>query len=161
MYTACLLDQDNKPTDLYNYVKEINAEIQSFAAAFNSYSFTKCMAVCVQTYGADNFKSELYAMNTPLDFSDRRYIANIETEGNCLVGCFDRAEDEAYMLANYGYPDETQAIELTITLKGGATHLAVYGGDGYSGTPEVIAAQDGKVALSIAPGDGKFVVPLL
>ena len=119
------------------------------------------MAVCVQTYGADNFKSELYAMNTPLDFSDRRYIADIETEGNCLVGCFDRAEDEAYMLANYGYPDETQAIELTITLKGGATHLAVYGGDGYSGTPEVIAAQDGKVTLSIAPGDGKFVVPLL
>ena len=98
-------------------------------------------------------------MNTPLDFSDRRYIANIETEGNCLVGCFDRAEDEAYMLANYGYPDETQAIELTITLKGGATHLAVYGGDGYSGTPEVIAAQDGKVTLNIAPGDGKFVVP--
>lgn len=161
MYTACLLDQDNNPTDLYNYVKEINAEIQSFAAAFNSYSFTKCMAVCVQTYGADNFKSELYAMNTPLDFSDRRYIADIETEGNCLVGCFDRAEDEAYMLANYGYPDETDPIELTITLKGGATHIAVYGGDGYSGTPEVIAAQDGKVTLSIAPGDGKFVVPLL
>ena len=161
MYTACILDKDNNPSHLYNYVKEINAEIQAFAPAFKAYSFTKCMSVCVETYGADNFKPELYAMNTLLDFSDRRYVENMETEGNCLVGCFDREEDEAYMLANYGYPDETQAIELTITLKGGATHLAVYGGDGYDGTPEVIAAKDGKVTLNIAPGDGKFVVPLV
>lgn len=160
MYSACMLGQDNQPTHLYDYVKKINSEIQAFAPAFKAYNFVKCMPVCVQSYGAENFKSELYAMNTLPDFSDRIYISDIKTEGNLLVGCFDRAEDEAYMLANYGYPDETDSIDLTITLKGGATHAAVYGGKGYDGTPEIIAADDGKLSLTIASGDGKFIVPL-
>ena len=48
---------ENSP-DLRKTEKLVKTK-NGFAAAFNSYSFTKCMAVCVQTYGADNFKSEL------------------------------------------------------------------------------------------------------
>ena len=118
------------------------------------------MPVCVQTYGDENFKPELYAMNTLPDFSDRRYVSDVATAGNCLVGCFDREEDEAYMLVNYGYPDETDPIEVTVTLKGGATHLAVYGGEGFTGAPEVLAGRGGRVTLTVDPGEGKFIVPL-
>ena len=160
MYSACLLDQNNQPTHLYGFVREINAEIQAFAPAFKAYSFTRCMPVCVQTYGDENFKPELYAMNTLPDFSDRRYVSDVATEGNCLVGCFDREEDEAYMLVNYGYPDETDPIEVTVTLKGGATHLAVYGGEDFTGTPEILAGRGGRVTLTVDPGEGKFIVPL-
>ena len=160
MYISCMLDKDNQPSHLYDYVKQVNSEIQLFASAYRAYDFTKCMSVCIQTYGAENFKSELKAMNTLLDFTDRRYVSAMETEGNCLVGCFDREEDEAYMLVNYGYPGETDPIELTVTLKGGATHIAVYGGKDYEGIPEVFAAKDGKLTLTLAPGDGKFIVPL-
>ena len=161
MYSACLLDENNQPTHLYDYVKEINAEIQAFAPVFKAYDFTKCMSVYIQDYDDDNFKAELYAMNTPLDFSDRKYVKNIKANGNCLVGCFDRTEDEAYMLTNYGYPDETETLEVTITLKNGAKHLAIYGGDGFNGTPTVVKAKRGKCTLSIKPGEGKFVVPLV
>lgn len=161
MYSACMLDKDNQTTHLYDYVKKINAEIQAFAPAFKAYNFTKCMSVCVQTYGADNFKSELKVMNTVLDFSDRRHVSAMKTEGNCMVGCFDREEDEAYMLVNYGYPNETDPIELMITLKGGATHVAVYGGENYNGIPQIIAANNSKLKIRLSPGDGKFIVPII
>ncbi len=160
MYTACILDKENNPTHLYDYIKEINAEIQAFAPAMRAYSFKKCMPVCVSTYGAENFKPELYAMNTVTDFSDRKYLSNVQTAGNCLVGCFERAEDEGYMLVNYGYPDETAPLEVTLTLKNGATHVAVYGGDGYIGKPTVVAAKKGKLSLTLNGGEGKFIVPL-
>jgi hypothetical protein len=95
-----------------------------------------------------------------LDFSDRKFVSNIDAEYNCLIGCFDREEDEAYMLVGYDYwsADETQTV--TVTLKNGATHLAVYGGNGFTGEPTVVKAEKGKCTLSIKGGEGKFIVPL-
>ena len=162
MYTACLLDENNQPTHLYGYVKEINAEIQSFASAFKAYKFVRCMPSHIKDYDSDRFSTGLNILDmyNPLDFSDRRFVENIDAEYNCLVGCFEREEDEAYMVVGYEYlsADETQTV--TITLKNGTTHLAVYGGNGFTGEPTVVAAEDGKCTLTITGGEGKFIVPL-
>jgi hypothetical protein len=45
-------------------------------------------------------------------------------------------------------------------LKNDATHLAVYGGEGFTGEPTVVEAKDGKCTLRIKGGEGKFIVPL-
>ena len=162
MYTACLLDANNQPTHLYQYVKEINAEIQAFASAFKAYKFVRCMASYFDDYYSERFSSSLYDLDSysALDFSDRKFVRNIDAEYNCLIGCFEREEDEAYMVVGYDYwsADETQTV--TVTLKNGATHLAVYGGDGFMGEPTVIKAKNGKCKLNIKGGEGKFIVPL-
>ncbi len=159
-YTACLVDENNQPTHLYNYVKEINAELQAFASAFKAYRFVRCMPVYTQDETSPYFRSELTVLRNQADFSDRKYVENVTTAGSCLVGCFEREADEAYTLVNYAYESVNDVCEATVRLKEGATHLAVYGGEGFDGTPVVLKAKNGECTVQMKAGEGKFIVPL-
>ncbi len=156
MYEYCLLNQDGTPSELYGFAKKINAESQSLASAYLSYEWKKSFGY---TDTSDFNGSVAIAMlGEEADFSDMKYVSDLQTDGDTLVGCFESDEGEGYMLVNYCIQDSyTQKIELT--LKGGSRGVALYGGkDEADG--EVIMAKDGTVSISLEPGEGIFVVPL-
>ena len=160
MYEYCMLNPDKTPSVLYSYVKEINEEISSFSSAFLAYSWVECMGYTDTSDG--NGSVALAMLRTNADFSDRRYVASLASDGDCLIGVFERESDEAYMLVNYGDPEVTSEYVYCIELKNGALGVAVYGGDGNIGSPEIIRADDnGKCDIKIKAGEGKFVVPLI
>lgn len=160
MYEYCILNPDGSPSPLYGYVKNVNSEISSFSSAILAYKWVKCMGYT--DYSDGNGSVALGMLRENADFSDRKYVENLKSDGDCLIGIFERPEDEGYMLINYGNPEETEAYDYFVTLKGGATHLAVYGGKGYSGVPEIVGAdENGECKLNIEAGEGKFIVPLV
>ena len=166
MYTACILDVEDKPTHIYEYVKNVNAELQAFAPAYLDYKFVSTMGITYYNEADNSFDASIaYMKNKSTDqrteFADRKYLAAIETTDDILLGSFEKEASEGYMLVNFGNPEAETAkdIEITLELKGGAKYLAVYGGKG-GASPTVIKAKDGKVKLSLAIAEGKFVIPL-
>ena len=157
MYKACMLDKDNKPTELYDSVKNVNAELQTFASAFLAYDW-------VRTFGITDFSdgqgsTAIGLLSEDVDFSDRRYLSSVETTGDCLIGCFEREEDEGYLLVNFR-DSRMKEFEVSLTLKGEADYLAVYGGEGATKDPEIVKANKQVCKITLKSGEGKFVVPL-
>ncbi len=65
------------------------------------------------------------------------------------------------MIINYGNPEETKTCDYSVKLKGETRYIAVYGGEGFDGTPLIMRANSDNVCkLTIKPGEGKFIVPL-
>lgn len=159
LYEYCMLDQNGRPSVLYDYVKKINREIQSFAPAFLSYTRKKTFGISDFVNGYGN--PAIRMMIEQADFSDRRYLSAVETAGDCLVGCFEGEAGEAYLLVNYGDPESTDEISLSLRLKGGAAAIGVYGGEDFSVDPVIIEGQKGVCKLTLKAGEGKFIVPLI
>ncbi len=160
MYEKCLLGQDGKPTELYDYAKTVNEEAQSMASAMRAFSWTKTLGI---TDISDGNGSVSISMMKKGDYSDRKYLSNVSTKGDILIGCFDGATeltkgDEGYMLVNFCLQDlATQSV--TLTLKNDVEYVAVYGGIDKQNA-SVIKAEKGKITLNIKAGEGLFIVPL-
>ena len=66
---------------------------------------------------------------------------------------------EAYMLVNYALSDKPTNVA-TITFKD-CSKLAVYGGKGFDGTPEIVELDaENKYRFEFEYGEGAFVVPM-
>ncbi len=158
-YTRCLLEQDGTPSALYGYAKAVNAEAQSMASALLSYRWEK--SVGIQGEGKDNLSfavgklaNENYANN---HFEGRTGISTVESDGSILVGCFNgtSAEDEGYFLLNFSAENAATA---TVTLKG-SEYVASYGGIAKE-NGKILQATEGKLSLTLAAGEGIFLVPM-
>lgn len=166
MYTACMLDVEDNPTYIYEYVKKVNAEIQSFASAYLDYKFVSTMGITYYNEADNSFDASIAYMKEKstdqrTEFVDRRYLAAIETTDDIIVGSFENEASEGYMIVNFGNPESETAkdIEVTLELKGGAKYLAVYGGKS-GAVPTIIKANGGRINLPLAIAEGKFVIPM-
>ena len=63
------------------------------------------------------------------------------------------------MLGNYSETTKDVTANVTVNLKDSEA-VAVYGGIGFDGTPQIIYAENGKVHIRLLSGEGKFFVPL-
>ena len=162
MYTACMLDVEDNPTYIYEYVKKVNAEIQSFASAYLDYKFVSTMGITYYNEADNSFDASIAYMKEKstdqrTEFVDRRYLAAIETTDDII----ENEASEGYMIVNFGNPESETAkdIEVTLELKGGAKYLAVYGGKS-GAVPTIIKANGGRINLPLAIAEGKFVIPM-
>jgi len=140
----------------YYYAKEVNAEIQSFASAFLSYDWVKTVGFTDEKDG--EFAVEL--LKEKRDFSDRKNVKNVSANGDAIVGCFENEDGEGYMLVNYSLPSQKKVVEISVTLKKKRGFVAVYGGENYSGEPQIIQAENGVVNIKLKAGEGKFITPI-
>lgn len=157
LYDYCLLQKDGTPSVLYDYVTNINNEIQSFSSAFLAYHWKKTVGISGDGSGYGD--PAIRIMNEKKDFSDCRYLASVETDGNCIIGCFENSDGEAYMAVNYGDPETTEAIDILFSYDD-CRGVCVYGGTDYSQGPTIVALKNGKCTISLKPGEGKWIVPL-
>lgn len=161
MYENCMLDVNDCPTALYTAVRSVNGEIQSFASALLAYDWVKTVGLTdVSDNGGNTAINMLWE---DVDFSDRKTVANVTADGDCIVGCFERTEDEGYMLVNYSLPAENKTTTATLSLRKKYGYVAVYGGAGSEdGAPQIVKAdRNGECEIRLKAGEGKFVVPLL
>lgn len=159
MYEKCMLDVNDQPTSLYTAVKNVNVELQGFAPAFLAYDWVKTVGLTDNAQNNGNLAINM--LWEEVDFTDRKTLSSVTANGDCIVGCFEREEDEAYMLVNYSLPADEKEIEATLTLNKKWGYVAIYGGENSTGAPQIMRADGkGKCKIPLKAGEGKFVVPL-
>ena len=159
-YNYCMLMPDNKtPSDVYYYVQEINYEIQSMASAMLSYEWDKAIGVS----GSEemDFRVTELEYDENLEkakFYDASYFDSATATHDLIISRFTSEKyGESYMFVNFANREKTNTVNATFKDCGA---VAVYGGDGFSGTPEIISLPDGKLTFELDYGEGFFIVPL-
>ncbi len=161
-YNHCMLERDQKtPSEVYYHVKEVNAEIQSFASAILAYDWQQSVGIS----GTEEQTYRVVAIERDDDFNIikldgcKNYVDATGTQ-DLVVSRFDSEKyGEAYMFVNFGANTE-KANTVTATFKDCGA-IAIYGGEDYSGTPEILTLDEsGNLKLEFAYGEGAFIVPL-
>ena len=157
MYDKCLLNKDGSPSELYEYVQNINGEVGSMSSAFLTYRWERTEGFT--DYSDGNGCTAIGMLSGTGSFGDRKYVSSVESNGDLLVGCFsDEKGGEGYMLVNFSLQEKSKQ-EVTISLKN-TSYIAVYGGiSKESGT--LVQCKDGQYTVVLEPGEGKFIVPLV
>ena len=161
-YNYCMLMPDNKtPSDVYYYVQEINNEIQGMASAVLSYEWDKTIGISGSEEMSLRVSSLEYDENLEkAKFHNAKYFENATSTHDLIVSRFISEEyGEAYMLVNFAERENSNTV--TATFKD-CDSIAVYGGKGFDGTPEIIKLdKDGNVTIELDYGEGVFVTPLV
>lgn len=164
LYNNCMLNQDRTPSQLYYDVKTVNTEIQSFASAILAYDWQ-------QSVGVSGIEKQTHRIGCiELDdnwervkFKDaKHYVEAIGTHDLVISRFTSDRYGESYMFVNFAEPSkETPEINKVEATFKDCRAVAVYGGEGYTGTPEIIELDDkGLLKLEFAYGEGAFIVPI-
>lgn len=161
-YKNCMLERDNKtPSQLYYDVKTVNEEIQKFSSAILAYDWDDAIGISGtkdQTFRVCSI--ELDQNFERLNFKNTQNYVSANATNDLVVSRFTSKEyGEAYMFVNFG-ENNGKANTVDATFKDCGA-VAIYGGEDYSGTPEIVALdENGNFAFDLAYGEGVFVVPL-
>ena len=161
-YSYCMTETDDKtPTDLYYYVQEINAEIQKFASVILAYDWQDVIGGWGET--SDTYRLSAVAgwdEDNPAKFAEAKHYVSSKGTRDLLVTRFESEEyGEGYMFVNFA--DRENANKVNVEFKD-CEAVAVYGGEDYSGTPQIIKLdKDGKFPLELNYGEGVFVTPII
>ena len=92
-------------------------------------------------------------------FNDAKHYVSATATRDLIISHFTSEEyGEAYMFVNFA--DRGNSNTVTVSLKD-CTAVAIYGGEDYSGTPEIVTLdEEGNLTFDLAYGDGVFVTPL-
>ncbi|MBR5473525.1 MAG: hypothetical protein IKU82_06015 [Clostridia bacterium] len=163
LYNHCMLNHDGTPNQLYYDVKTVNNEIQKFASAVLAYNWQQTIGVSGTVDQTFRVASVEYDKDfnpiTKFD-SDNNYVSSTSSY-DMIVSHFASEEfGDAYMFVNFSRDDgENNKISATFKDCGA---VAIYGGAGYSGTPEIVTLnENGEFSLELVYGEGVFVVPLV
>lgn len=160
MYDNCILNQDDTPSDIYYSLQKLHKEIQSFASVILSYDWDK-------TIGVSGTEEQTYRV-CDLEYGEKFEIMKLDDSKNyvdasgtqdMLVSRFTSEKyGEAYMFLNWAERGNSNTV--TAEFKD-CKSIALYGGVGFDGTPEIIKLdENGKATIELEYGEGVFVVPL-
>ncbi len=161
-YNYCILNPDGTPSKLYDYVKEINGEVQKFASAVLAYDWDR--SIGFSGTEEQTFRMSWIEYDENLEkatFNDAKHFENATSTQDLVVSRFVSEEyGESYMFVNFSETvDKNNAVKATLRDCGA---VAIYGGEDYSGTPEIVNLdENGNFTLELAYGEGVFIVPLI
>lgn len=162
LYNYCILNQDRTPSVIYDYVKEVNNEIQKFASAVLAYNWNEAIGISGtldQTFRVSNIEYDKNLEKITNFTSSAHHVSTQSTYDLVISQFASEKYGEAFMFVNFDNGKERTNTVNTVLKDCGK--VAVYGGADYSGTPEVIELDsDGKFTLELEYGEGKFIVPL-
>ena len=161
-YDYCILNPDGTPSVIYDGVKKVNSEIQSFASAILAYDWQQSIGVSGsvdQTFRVCSIEYDLDL--NPVNLEDTKHYVSAKGTQDLVVSRFESEEHgEAYMLVNFA-ENNGKSNSVNATFKDCGA-VAIYGGEEYNGTPEIITLdENGNFAVDLAYGEGIFVVPLV
>ncbi len=156
MYEKCILDDDGNPTVLYDAAKKVNGELAAFDDAYLAYKYCGTYPI----FAKSNTKTDFAYLENRLDLSTLKRVSDITTDNETVVGVFGREDGEqAFMLVNYSETTKNVTANVSVSLND-CEAVAVYGGIGFDGAPQIIYAENGKINIRLLSGEGKFFVPL-
>ncbi len=155
MYNHCILNPDNTPSKIYPYVQKVNKEAQALASVVLSYDWDAVKGIEGSKESA--YRASGVAFN---EFENAKHFVKATATHDLIVSRFtSETYGEAYMLTNFA--DRGGNNKINVKFKD-CRAVAVYGGKGYSGTPEIVELEkDGKFTRELPYGDGIFVTPLI
>ncbi len=154
MYNYCILNPDNTPSNLYYYLQDIHKEIQSYAGVVLSYDWDAVKGIEGSKESA--YRASGVAFN---EFKNAKHFVKATATHDLIVSRFtSKTYGEAYMFVNFAERGGNNKINVKFK---DCRAVAVYGGKGYSGTPEIIELEDGKFTRELPYGDGIFVTPIV
>lgn len=152
MYEYCMLNPDGTPSPLYYAVQSEIARISAFSDAYLSYDWVKTVAVQSAENNGINAAFRFFGES---DFSGTS-VGGVTSKGDVVVGCFDSSNGEAFMVVNYGHPNEKQTSTVEMQFTSGK-YVAVYG---KTAEPQIVKLEEGKVELELTTGEGCFITVL-
>ncbi len=160
MYDNCILKHDGTPSDVYNSLKKIHKEIQSYADVILSYDWDKTVGVS----GTEDQTFRISALELDENFDTIR-LENcknfVEAQGtqDMIISRFTSKEyGEAYMFLNWAERGNKNTVKATFK---DCTAIAVYGGEGFDGVPKIVELdKEGNATIELNYGEGIFVTPL-
>ncbi len=157
MYDHCILNQDSTPNELYYWLQDINKEIQSFSNVILAYDWDSVIATNPVGFSSD---MDIMAM-LDREFENAKHFEKPISSADLAISRFTSEEyGEAYMLVNYALKGSDNNI-VTAKFKD-CTKLAVYGGNGFDGTPQIVELdEENKYRFELEYGEGVFVVPVV
>lgn len=160
-YNYCILNEDGTPSVLYDYVKEINAEVQKFASVVLAYNWEDSLGfpgTVKSTYRMSYIQyDEKYDQKV---FKDTKHYVGVESTYDTVVSKFlSEQYGEAYMFVNFA-KESSESNTITATFKE-CDAIAIYGGEGFDGTPKIIKLDEtGNTTIQLKYGEGVFVTPI-
>lgn len=143
-FGEAIIDKNGNQTERYAMVQELNSHIMSFADVYGEYETLGAFSV--------NCKVGTYAWHSD-QYKGFDSVVSLDTDDSVLVGCFEKqGGGKALMLVNLN--DLTNGEAASVRVKAGQS-LTVYQ-QGEAKT--LMAGGDGYVSLTLAKGEGVFVV---
>ncbi len=160
MYDNCILKRDDTPSDIYYSLQKLHKEIQSFASVILSYDWDTTIGVSGsvdQTFRVCSLEYDENFEYVRLE-NTQNYVDAKGTQDLAISRFTSDEYGEAYMFLNWADREKSNTVDVTFKDCGA---VAIYGGEGYSGTPEIVTLdEDGNLKLELAYGEGVFVTPL-
>lgn len=158
MYKYCILNPDNTPSPIYYSLQKIHKEIQGYSNVVLAYDWD--MAIGRSGYEKTNYfvaNIEYDQKFNKINFDNAKHFIDASSSYDLLISRFtNKNYGEAYMFANVA---DRHANNVNIRLRN-CTAVAVYGENGFNGTPRIADVKNGTVTLNLEYGEGAFVVPL-
>lgn len=163
LYDHCILKQNRTPSVIYDYVKEVNTEIQKFANAVLAYDWNEAIGVSGtvdQTFRVSNIEYDKN-LEKITKFTSGNHFVSTQSSGDMIVSQFTSEQyGEAYMFVNFAR-EESGNNTVNVNFKD-CSALALYGGADYTGTPKIVELdQNGNASFELVYGSGVFAVPVL
>ncbi|MBR5473523.1 MAG: hypothetical protein IKU82_06005 [Clostridia bacterium] len=160
MYDSCILNRDDTPSDIYYSLQKIHKEIQSYASVILSYDWDMTIGVS----GSEDLTFRVAALEYESDlatltsFKDAKNYVSAQGTQDMIVSRFTSEEyGEAYMFLNWAERGNSNTVSATFK---DCKSVAIYGGAGFDGTPEIYELEEGKLTINLEYGEGVFVTPL-
>ena len=157
MYEHCILNQDSTPNEIYYWIQDIHKEIQSYSSVILAYDWDSIIAR--NHVGFSGTADMATLLNR--DFENAKHFENAIASTDVAISRFTSEKyGEAYMFVNYALKGSNNNV-VTATFKD-CTKLAVYGGNGFDGTPQIVELdEENKYRFELEYGEGVFVTPII
>jgi len=143
-----MVTNDGRRTDTYYAVQAANAELEPIRDLWADYRWLG--AYLVNHAKVDGLKGLNFDLYNGLDPKEKLKLSSCD---GLLVGCFQAKQGggKAYVIVNMMELLGEKTAKCTVTFPKGKA-VTVYGGG-----EEKTYANGGKVALTLSPGDGRFI----
>ena len=149
--SPAMITIDGKKTEIYDYVKHVNAELRNMDEAYLDFEWEGTLPI----KGSDvrDATKQFDMLEEALTSIDA--INSYSATQNTLISRFLNKDGvEAFLVMNFSDPAEEKMDKVEIKFNGGSKVLA------YNKTDKkVLELKNHKLELEIEPGDGYFLIP--
>lgn len=143
-------------TDLYDIVKQTNAELQSLADAILNFDW-----VGTRTYrgtnSQDRYNETAFRTVSGKVLSGFRYITDVNCTYDTIISEMQDSENnKGYMVVNYSEPSQNLTDSVSLTFEDQIQKVIIY----HNGVKTVVNVKDNALTLNLAAGEGAFVYPV-
>lgn len=149
-----IIDKKGQPTDSYYDVKESSEAIRKWDEFYMDFNWVGATGI----YGNNSVNSLIDYLFYDIPVNNTGAIKQASSSQDVIIGHFEDAQNnKGYLVTNLTNPYLEKTAKTTFKFDSKYKGVKVY----QDGKSTVSLLDDGKLDLSIKPGEGVFVIPLL